>query len=556
MGLQICGAAFRGVGSIGTQRDPRMRIGHGCLGAFAVAAIFVALGPMALIAQYAPQSPYGQPQQYAPQSPYGQPQPYYQGYGQQPQYPQPYAQSYPQQGYGQSQPYAQQAYQAYQGSGQAYPQQGYGQQQPGGQPLNAAQLEQLVAPIALYPDTLVAQMLAAATYPSQVVDADRWLQGQGNVSPYQIAGGADVQNWDPSVKGLTAFPQVLAEMDRNVQWTTELGNAYYNQPQDVLEAVQVMRQRAQAAGNLQSTPQEQVSYDQGAIELAPVNPQLVYVPAYNPWSVYGDPVTPYPGFSLLGAIGSFFGSTVGPGLLRFGAGIAMAAFNHTPFGWLSWAVSWLGHEIFFNHSNYASHSSTVANWGLAGGGMRAFAGQNSAGGMRSGYARPGGGYGAAPAQGYARPPDHYAPVERYSRQEPQVYNRPAMEAYNRAPAPIARPQVYSRPQEIVRPQAFSSPPQSRLAYGPEAYNGGQRSYGNAGQAYRSAAPQAFARNDFAGRPSESFKAEKAPKSGGFFGGGNKAPTFKEPKMPKFKEPKMAGGKSFGGGHSGGGKHRG
>jgi len=93
-------------------------------------------------------------------------------------------------------------------------------------------LEQLVAPIALYPDTLVAQMLAASTYPAQVVDADRWLQALGNASPYQIAGGADVQNWDPSVKALTAFPQVLAEMDRNVQWTTGLGNAYYNQPQD------------------------------------------------------------------------------------------------------------------------------------------------------------------------------------------------------------------------------------------------------------------------------------------------------------------------------------
>ena len=157
---------------------------------------------------------------------------------------------------------------------------GYGQ----AQPLNAEQLEQLVAPIALYPDTLVAQVLTASTYPAQVVDADRWRQAQGYASPDQIAAGADAQTWDPSVKALTAFPQVLAQMDRNLQWTTDLGNAYYNQPQDVLEAVQVMRQRAQAAGNLQSTPQEAVSYDQGNIELAPVNPQVVYVPAYNPWS--------------------------------------------------------------------------------------------------------------------------------------------------------------------------------------------------------------------------------------------------------------------------------
>ena len=116
-------------------------------------------------------------------------------------------------------------------------------------PLDAVQLEQLVAPIALYPDTLVAQVLAASTYPGQIADADHWRQMQGYASADQIAAGADVQNWDPSVKALTAFPQVLAQMDRNLQWTTDLGNAYYNQPQDVLEAVQVMRRRAQAAGN-------------------------------------------------------------------------------------------------------------------------------------------------------------------------------------------------------------------------------------------------------------------------------------------------------------------
>ncbi len=172
-----------------------------------------------------------------------------------------------------------------------------------------------------------------------------------------------------------------------------------------------------------------MSYDQGAIELAPANPQLVYVPVYNPWTVYGDPVPPYPGFSLIGAIGSFFSSGLGPAL-RFGAGIAMAAFDHTPFGWLSWAVSWLGHEIFFNHSGYLSHSNTVANWGLPRGGMLAFAGSGAVGGGRGGYARAG----VAPVQGYARPAERnsysapveraYAPVERYNRPEAQAYNRP------------------------------------------------------------------------------------------------------------------------------------
>src|SRR5450432_4083086 len=99
-------------------------------------------------------------------------------------------------------------------------------------------LQQLVAPIALYPDALVAQILAAATYPAQVADADHWRHAQGYASSDQIAAGADAQPWDPSVKALTAFPQVLAQMSRNLQWTSDLGNAYYNQPQDVMEAVQ------------------------------------------------------------------------------------------------------------------------------------------------------------------------------------------------------------------------------------------------------------------------------------------------------------------------------
>ena len=180
-------------------------------------------------------------------------------------------------------------------------------------------------------------MFAASTYPAQVVDADHWRQAQGYASPDQIAAGADAQTWDPSVKAMTAFPQVLAGTDRNLQWTTDLGNAYYNQPQDVLEAVQVMRQRAQAAGNLQSTPQETVNYVEGNIQLPPVNPQVVYVPAYNPWSVYGQPVTAYPGFSLVRALGSFFGSSP----IGYGLGIAMTAFTQMPWGWLAWGLSWL-----------------------------------------------------------------------------------------------------------------------------------------------------------------------------------------------------------------------
>ncbi len=177
-------------------------------------------------------------------------------------------------------------------------------------------------------------MLAASTYPAQVAVADQWLQqmrAQNYGSPDQIAAGASAQTtWDPSVKALTAFPDVLDMLNHNLNWTTNLGNAYYNQPQDVMQTVQVLRQRAEQAGNLQSTPQEQITNDQGYIDLSPTNPEQVYVPTYNPWGVYGQPISPYPGFSLLGALGDFFGSSP----IQYGLSFAMGAFEHTPFGLL------------------------------------------------------------------------------------------------------------------------------------------------------------------------------------------------------------------------------
>jgi hypothetical protein len=121
------------------------------------------------------------------------------------------------------------------------------------------QLQQLAAPIALYPDALVAQVLAASTYPTEVVEADRWLQQHLDLKGPSLAQAVDSQPWDPSIKALMQFPSVLANMDKNLSWTSALGDAYVNQPQDVLNAVQTMRQRAQQAGNLQSNSQQTVT---------------------------------------------------------------------------------------------------------------------------------------------------------------------------------------------------------------------------------------------------------------------------------------------------------
>ncbi len=262
----------------------------------AVALVLLAMPAAAVMAQEPEQWP--QDDDYA-----GQPQ----VAGQQPSYDQPqYPQSDPQQGnYAQAypQPYGEQP--GYQQQPQYMPQQA----------MNPQQLEQMLAPIALYPDALIAQMLAASTYPAQVAAADQWVRSMGAAPPEQIAAAANAQPWDPSVKALTAYPQVLSMMNQNLQWTTALGNAYYNQPQDVLETVQVLRQRAQAAGNLQSTPQEQVVADQGYISVAPANPEVVYVPTYNPWAVYGRPIVAYPDYEPL-VPGAFQSAGMGTGLVR------------------------------------------------------------------------------------------------------------------------------------------------------------------------------------------------------------------------------------------------
>ena len=158
------------------------------------------------------------------------------------------------------------------------------------------QLQQLVAPIALYSDSLVAQVLAASTFPDQVVEADRWVQANPNLKDQALADAVNNQPWDPSVKALCAFPSVLGNMDKNLSWTSSLGDAYYNQQQDVMNAIQVMRQKAQQNGALSSTSQQTVETQGSTIVIQPANPQVVYVPAYDPWAVYGYPIAPWPGW--------------------------------------------------------------------------------------------------------------------------------------------------------------------------------------------------------------------------------------------------------------------
>jgi uncharacterized membrane protein YgcG len=222
-------------------------------------------------------------------------------------------------------------------------------------PETPEQLQQLVAPIALYPDELVAQILAAATYPEQVVEADRWMQQHTELQGEQLAQEVNQQPWDPSVKALTQFPSVLENMDKNLSWTSSLGDAYINQQQDVMNAIQVMRQRAQKAGNLKSTSQQQVAQQGQTIVIEPADPQVVYVPEYNPWVVYGAPVVAWPGWYAYPGL-----FLPGPGIV-FGAGFGIGLFGGFGWGWHHWGADWHHHTVVFNHNTFISQSHTFIN---------------------------------------------------------------------------------------------------------------------------------------------------------------------------------------------------
>ncbi len=195
------------------------------------------------------------------------------------------------------------------------------------------QLAQLLAPVALYPDPLLAQVLMASTYPLEIVQAQRWLANGGNASLRgdSLAQALDAQPWDPSVKSLVPFPDVLNRMADELEWTQALGDAVLAQPDAVLAAVQTLRQRAQASGALSSTAQQTVSGGQ-AIVIEPAQPDVVYVPVYDPNYVYGG--WPYPTYPPY-----YWGGALAAGL-AFTAGVAIVA------GFWGWArPGWGGGDI-------------------------------------------------------------------------------------------------------------------------------------------------------------------------------------------------------------------
>lgn len=218
------------------------------------------------------------------------------------------------------------------------------------------QLQQLVAPIALYPDSLVASIVAASTYPAQITEANNWLAPRRNLRPEDLAAQADNQSWDASVKALLPFPPVLQNMASNLSWTSELGDAYTNQQADVMNAIQEMRKRAKKAGTVKSNDQIKVTEKNGYISIDARDPrQEVYVPAYDPWMAYGYPVDPWPGW--VETPGLWWD---GPGLY-FGLGFGMGPWWGYGWGWPGWGINWYNRGLYFGGRPYFGYGPAFFN---------------------------------------------------------------------------------------------------------------------------------------------------------------------------------------------------
>jgi hypothetical protein len=225
-----------------------------------------------------------------------------------------------------------------------------------GAPLTTQEIDSLVSPIALYPDALVAQVLAAATFPDQIAVANYWLQQNKSLTGSALMQSVDKQSWDPSVKALTQFPTVLGNLAQNLSWTSQLGDVYHNQQSEVMSAVQGLRAQAKTAGNLKTTPQQTVTTKSQngtqVIVIQPANPQVVYVPTYNPTIVYGTPYSP-PGYSTA--------DLVATGLLSFGAGMAIGSMmgggGCCGWGYSSWNCNWYSHTTVYHGGAYYGNNA-------------------------------------------------------------------------------------------------------------------------------------------------------------------------------------------------------
>ena len=232
------------------------------------------------------------------------------------------------------------------------------------------QLDSLVAPISLYPDPLLAQTLAASTYPLELIQLQQWLLRNPGLKDQALADAVAKQPWDPSIQALAGLPDVVKRLADDIQWTTDLGNAFLAQQADVMDAVQRMRKKAQDNGNLKSGEQQSVETkvieNKSVIVIEQSNPQVVYVPSYDPMVVWGAPLYPYPPIYYPPA--GYYAAGLA---ISFGVGVMMGAFWGGGWGW---GCGWGNNNININNNNNFNRNSNIGgnrnNIGGIGGGNR------------------------------------------------------------------------------------------------------------------------------------------------------------------------------------------
>src|SRR6266536_1189192 len=231
------------------------------------------------------------------------------------------------------------------------------------------QLDSLVAPIALYPDQLLSQTLVASTYPLEMIQLQQWLDKNKNLKDQALASAVQKENWDPSIQAMAAFPDVVKRLADDIQWTTDLGNAFLAQESDVMDAVQRMRVKAHSKGTLKTSAQQKVETQtveggKQVIVVQQANPEVVYVPSYDPTVVYGPPVYPYPpiyypppGYYAAGAA------------VAFGTGVALGAAWGGSWGWnCGWGHGDVNVNVNNNYiNNYNKNNFNQANFNKQGG---------------------------------------------------------------------------------------------------------------------------------------------------------------------------------------------
>ena len=220
------------------------------------------------------------------------------------------------------------------------------------------QLDSLVAPIALYPDPLLAQTLVASTYPLEIIQLQQWLEKNKNLKDKALADAVAKESWDPSIQALAALPDVVSRLANDIQWTTDLGNAFLAQQSEVMDAVQRMRKKAQEKGNLQSNEQQKVETkvieNKSVIVVEQASPQVVYVPSYDPVVVYGAPIYPYP--PIYYPPPGYYAAGMA---ISFGVGVMMGAFWSGGWGWGS---GWGGNnDININNNNNFNRNNNIGS---------------------------------------------------------------------------------------------------------------------------------------------------------------------------------------------------